>query len=62
MDAINEIAKKYNLPVIEDAAKLWATYKAKNRNLSTIGSTSFSLRNHLDVMGMQELFSLMMMN
>jgi UDP-2-acetamido-2-deoxy-ribo-hexuluronate aminotransferase len=43
MDAINEIAKKYNLPVIEDAAQSFgATYKGKKScNLSTIGSTSF---------------------
>jgi UDP-2-acetamido-2-deoxy-ribo-hexuluronate aminotransferase len=43
MDAINEIAKKYNLPVIEDAAQSFgATYKGKkSSNLSTIGSTSF---------------------
>ena len=43
MDAINEIAKKYNLPVIEDAAQSFgATYNGKKScNLSTIGSTSF---------------------
>ena len=43
MDAINTIAKKYNLPVIEDAAQSFgATYKGKRScNLSTIGSTSF---------------------
>ena len=43
MDAINEIAKKYELPVIEDAAQSFgATYKGrKSCNLSTIGSTSF---------------------
>jgi UDP-2-acetamido-2-deoxy-ribo-hexuluronate aminotransferase len=43
MDAINTIAKKYNLPVIEDAAQSFgATYKGKKScNLSTIGSTSF---------------------
>ena len=43
MDAINEIAKKYNLPVIEDAAQSFgATYKDKKScNLSTISSTSF---------------------
>jgi UDP-2-acetamido-2-deoxy-ribo-hexuluronate aminotransferase len=43
MDAINEIAKKYNLPVIEDAAQSFgAKYKVKKScNLSTIGSTSF---------------------
>ena len=43
MDVINEIAEKYNLPVIEDAAQSFgATYKGKKScNLSTIGSTSF---------------------
>jgi UDP-2-acetamido-2-deoxy-ribo-hexuluronate aminotransferase len=43
MDAINEVAKKYHLPVIEDAAQSFgATYKGKKScNLSTIGSTSF---------------------
>ena len=43
IDAINEIANKYNLPVIEDAAQSFgATYKGKKScNLSTIGSTSF---------------------
>ena len=43
MDAINTIAKKYELPVIEDAAQSFgATYKGKKScNLSTIGSTSF---------------------
>jgi UDP-2-acetamido-2-deoxy-ribo-hexuluronate aminotransferase len=43
MDAINEVAKKYNLPVIEDAAQSFgATCKGKKScNLSTIGSTSF---------------------
>ena len=43
MDAINTIARKYNLPVIEDAAQSFgATYKGKKScNLSTIGSTSF---------------------
>ena len=43
LDAINEIADKYDLPVIEDAAQSFgATYKGKKScNLSTIGSTSF---------------------
>jgi UDP-2-acetamido-2-deoxy-ribo-hexuluronate aminotransferase len=43
MDAINAIAQKYELPVIEDAAQSFgATYKGKKScNLSTIGSTSF---------------------
>ena len=43
MDAINVIAQKYDLPVIEDAAQSFgATFKGKKScNLSTIGSTSF---------------------
>ena len=43
MDAVNTIAQKYKLPVIEDAAQSFgATYKGKKScNLSTIGSTSF---------------------
>jgi len=43
MDAINDVANKYHLPVIEDAAQSFgATYKGKKScNLSTIGSTSF---------------------
>lgn len=43
MDEINQIASKYNLPVIEDAAQSFgATYKGrKSSNLSTIGCTSF---------------------
>ena len=43
MDAINAIAEKYNLPLIEYAAQSFgATYKGKKScNLSTIGSTSF---------------------
>ena len=42
-DAINAIAKKYNLPVIEDAAQSFgATYKGrKSCNLSTVACTSF---------------------
>lgn len=42
-DAINEIAQKYNIPVIEDAAQSFgATYKGKKScNLSTIACTSF---------------------
>lgn len=42
-DAINAIAEKYNLPVIEDGAQSFgATYKGrKSCNLSTIGCTSF---------------------
>ncbi|QOY51029.1 DegT/DnrJ/EryC1/StrS family aminotransferase [Candidatus Sulfurimonas baltica] len=43
MDAINEIAKECNLPVIEDASQSFgATYNGKKScNLSTIGYTSF---------------------
>lgn len=42
-DAINAIAKKHNLPVVEDAAQSFgATYKTKmSCNLSTISCTSF---------------------
>ena len=42
-DEINAIAKKYDLPVIEDAAQSFgATYKGKKScNLTTIGCTSF---------------------
>lgn len=42
-DAINAIAAKYNLPVIEDAAQSFgATYKGrKSCNLTTIACTSF---------------------
>jgi UDP-2-acetamido-2-deoxy-ribo-hexuluronate aminotransferase len=43
MDAINAIASKYGIPVIEDAAQSFgATYKGrKSCNLSTIACTSF---------------------
>lgn len=43
MDAINEIASRHNLPVIEDACQSFgATYNGKKScNLSTIGCTSF---------------------
>ena len=43
MNKINEIADKYHLPVIEDAAQSFgATYHGKKScNLSTIGCTSF---------------------
>jgi UDP-2-acetamido-2-deoxy-ribo-hexuluronate aminotransferase len=42
-DAINAIAEKHNLPVIEDGAQSFgATYKGKKScNLTTIGCTSF---------------------
>jgi UDP-2-acetamido-2-deoxy-ribo-hexuluronate aminotransferase len=43
MDQINKIAKKYKIPVVEDAAQSFgAEYKArKSCNLSDIGCTSF---------------------
>lgn len=43
MDAINQIAAIYNIPVIEDGAQSFgALYKGKRSgNLSTIGTTSF---------------------
>lgn len=43
MDAINAIADRYHLPVIEDGAQSFgATYKGKRScGMSTIGSTSF---------------------
>jgi len=43
MDEINALAKKHNLPVIEDAAQSFgAKYKGKvSGNLSTVGVTSF---------------------
>ena len=43
MDAINDIAARHSLPVIEDAAQSFgATYQGKRScNLSTIGCTSF---------------------
>ena len=43
MDAINEIAAKHGIPVIEDAAQSFgATYKGRRScNLSTIACTSF---------------------
>ena len=43
MDAINAIAAKHKIPVIEDAAQSFgATYKGRRScNLSTIGCTSF---------------------
>ena len=64
MDAINKIAKKYSLPVIEDAAQSFgATFKGKRScNLSTIGSTSFFPPNPLGAMVMGVPYSPTMMN
>ena len=64
MDAINAIAQKYDLPVIEDAAQSFgATYKGKKScNISTVGSTSFSPQNLLDAMEMGEHSLPMTMN
>lgn len=52
-DEINAIAKRYNLPVIEDAAQSFgATYKGRQScGLTTIGCTSFSPPSHWAVMG-----------
>ena len=43
MDSINEVAGRYGIPVIEDAAQSFgATYKARRScNLSTVATTSF---------------------
>jgi len=43
MDVINRIAKRYNIPVIEDAAQSFGAeyHGRKSCNLSTIGCTSF---------------------
>ena len=43
MDAINDVAGRYGIPVIEDAAQSFgATYKARRScNLSTVATTSF---------------------
>ena len=64
MDAINEIAQKYSLPVIEDAAQSFgATYKGKKSviYLQLVVPPS-SHQNHLDVMEMAEHCLLIMMN
>ena len=57
MDSINEIASRYGIPVIEDAAQSFgATYKGrKSCNLSSIGSTSFFPSKPLGCYGMLEL-------
>ena len=63
-DAINAIAEKYNLPVVEDGAQSFgATYKGRRScGLSTIGCTSFFPTKPLAAMVMAELYLLMMMN
>lgn len=52
-DEINRIAKKFGLPVIEDAAQSFgATYKGKRScALSSIGCTSFFRRSHSAITG-----------
>ena len=51
MDKINNIASKYNLPVIEDGAQSFgAIYKEKRScSLSTIGTTSFFPSKPLEI-------------
>ena len=64
MDAINEIAGRHGLPVIEDAAQSFgATCKGnKSCNLSTIGSTSFFPPSPSVAMGTAVPFSQTMTN
>lgn len=63
-DAINAIASKYDIPVIEDAAQSFgATYKDRRScNLSTIACTSFFPVNPWAVMAMGERCLPMMMS
>ena len=59
MDKINEIAKKHNLVVIEDAAQSFgATYKGKRScNLSDFGCTSFFPSKPLGCYGSKERYN-----
>ena len=64
-DAINTIANKYGIPVIEDGAQSFgATYKGKRScGLTTIGCTSFfPSKAFLDAMGMVVRYLQMMMS
>lgn len=63
-DAINAIAAKHGIPVIEDAAQSFgATYKGrKSCNLSTIACASFFPASHWDAMETAERFSRTMTN
>ncbi len=63
-DAINAIASKYDIPVIEDAAQSFgATYKGRRScNLSTIACTSFFPVSPWAVMAMVERCLPMMMS
>ena len=58
IDAIQDIADKYNIKVIIDGAQSFgSTYNAKmDSNLGDISTTSFFPQNHLGVMAMEGLF------
>ena len=64
IDAINAIAEKYNLAVIEDAAQSFgATYKGKNPAIFQPSAVPLFFRpNHSVVMEMEELSLQMMMS